>query len=274
VRIDDSVLIGDKDINSDKKSHDNIASSVLTSRRVAIVTGGGRGIGRAVAKGLHDDGYAIAITYNTSENEAFELVREMNNDGQLNAIAVQCDSRDMDNVARAVGEVVKVFGRIDILINNSGIATEGLLIDISYKIWHDIIKVNLDSVYMYAHECLPFMLADGGSIVNIASVWGVYGGSGEVAYSASKAGIIGLTKALSIEMGGNNIRVNAVAPGFIVTDMTSGYSVDDVRDIERRTALGRVGDASEVAEVVRFLASEKASFVTGTVIEVSGGFKG
>ena len=242
------------------------------SKKVALVTGGSRGIGKSVVKNLIKNGYRVAFTYNKSEDQSMKMINEINKDGLLNAIALEVDIRDYESIKNAVKTVMSVFGSIDVLVNNAGIADYNLLIDTDLNNWNNVINVNLDSVFKFCHEIVPLMLSNGGSIINISSVWGIYGGSGEVAYSASKAGIIGLTKALSKEVGKNNIRVNAIAPGVINTDMCKDIEEEIIRELKEKTALGRIGEPEEVANAVEFLASDKSSFITGTVIEVSGNF--
>lgn len=242
-------------------------------RKVAIITGGARGIGAEITLSLAEKGYAVAIIYNTSEINANKMVKELNKD-TFKAVAVKCDVRDYGEVVRAVAYVKSIFGRVDVLVNNAGIAKYGLLMDTPVAEWRDVMRVNLDSAFYFCKEVIPLMLEDGGSIVNISSVWGLYGSSMEVAYSTSKAGLIGFTKALSQELGAMNIRVNAVAAGVIETDMNKVHSEETISDLVQSTSLCRLGSSKDVANAVVFLASENAAFITGEVIEVSGGFKG
>ncbi len=241
-------------------------------KKVALVTGGARGIGESIVNNLISSGYRVAFTYNNSEENAMKMINEFNKDGSLNAIAIETDIRDYKSIKNAVKNVISVYGRVDVLVNNAGIADYTLMMDTDLIKWNNMISVNLDSIFKFCHEIVPYMLTEGGSIINISSVWGIYGGSGEVAYSASKAGIIGFTKALSKEVGLNNIRVNAIAPGVIDTDMCKDIDDDIINELKEKTALGRIGKSCEVANVVEFLAGEKSSFITGTVIEVSGNF--
>lgn len=242
--------------------------------KVAIVTGGSRGIGSAIVKKLVENGIKVAFSYHTGEEKALELVKQLNADGKLNCIAEACDVRNFDSVKAFVKKAVSVFGFPVILVNNAGIANYKLMIDLNPNEWRNIMATNLDGVYYACHECLPYMLDKGGSIVNISSVWGVYGASSEVAYSASKAGIIGLTKALAQEYGRSNIRVNCVAPGVINTDMNKCHSKEVMEGLCDCTPLARVGEAEEVANTVLFLVEDASSFITGQTIEVTGGFKG
>lgn len=240
---------------------------------VAVVTGGAKGIGRKIVEKLVKDGYKVAFCYNTSEEQAMELCSSLNSNSSLNCIGIKCDVRDSENVKNFIEEVIKVFGQIDIVVNNAGIANYNLLMDMQVKEWKNVMSTNLDSVFYTCKYCLPYMLNKGGSIINISSVWGVYGASMEVAYSASKAGIIGLTKALSQEVGSANIRVNCIACGVINTDMNKVHSQTTIDELIDKTPLGRIGETDEVADMVVYLASEKSKFITGQVIEVSGGFR-
>ncbi len=240
---------------------------------VAVVTGGAKGIGRKIVEKLVEDGYKVAFCYNTSEEQAMELCSNLNSNSSLNCIGIKCDVRDSENVKNFIEEVIKVFGQIDIVVNNAGIANYNLLMDMQVKEWKNVMSTNLDSVFYTCKYCLPYMLNKGGSIINISSVWGVYGASMEVAYSASKAGIIGLTKALSQEVGSANIRVNCIACGVINTDMNKVHSQTTIDELIDKTPLGRIGKTDEVADMVVYLASEKSKFITGQVIEISGGFR-
>ena len=240
---------------------------------VAVVTGGAKGIGRKIVEKLVEDGYKVAFCYNTSEEQAMELCSNLNSKSSLNCIGIKCDVRDSENVKNFIEEVIKVFGQIDIVVNNAGIANYNLLMDMQVKEWKNVMSTNLDSVFYTCKYCLPYMLNKGGSIINISSVWGVYGASMEVAYSASKAGIIGLTKALSQEVGSANIRVNCIACGVINTDMNKVHSQTTIDELIDKTPLGRIGKTDEVADMVVYLASEKSKFITGQVIEISGGFR-
>ena len=240
---------------------------------VALVTGGAKGIGKEVVKIFVAAGYKVAFCYNSSEQQALELCNQLNGNSELNCIAVKCDVRNFENVKSFVQTIVDVFGRIDVVINNAGIADYSLLMDMDVKGWRNVMSTNLDSVFYVCNQCLPHMLENGGAIVNISSVWGIYGASCEVAYSTSKAGVIGLTKALAQEMGGSNIRVNCIAAGVINTDMNSCHSKETIEELIQRTPLNRLGEPKEIAETVLFLASEKAKFITGQVVEVGGGFR-
>lgn len=240
---------------------------------VAVVTGGAKGIGRQIVTKLVAAGYKVAFCYLSSEDDALALCRQLNGEENLRCIAVKCDVRSGQEVKQFVDTVISVFGGIDVVINNAGIADYTLLMDLSDKDWRNIMSTNLDSVFYMCKHTVPHMLAKGGSIINISSIWGVYGGSSEVAYSASKAGVIGLTKALAQEVGSAGIRVNCIAPGAINTDMNSCHSAEVLKDIAENTPLGRIGEPEDVADLAVFLAGEKSKFIIGQVIEVSGGLK-
>lgn len=240
---------------------------------VAIITGGSNGIGRVIVERFVSQGYKVAFCYHSSEDKAVALCRKLNGDSNLNCIAVKCDVRNFEEVKNFVKTTIDVFGRIDVVVNNAGIANYNLLIDLDVRDWKNIISTNLDSVFYMCNQCIPHMLESGGSIINISSVWGVYGASTEVAYSASKAGVIGFTRALAQEVGSAQIRVNCVAPGVIDTDMNKMHSKEVIDELIEKTPLAKIGDPQEVADMVVFLASEKSKFITGQVIEVSGGFR-
>lgn len=240
---------------------------------VAIVTGGSRGIGKEIVKAFVAVGYKVAFCYNKSQQEAMDLSNQLNGNGNLNCIAIQCDVRNYDSVKNFVQMTLDVFGSIDIVVNNAGIANYNLLMDLSQSEWRNIMSTNLDSAFYMCNQCIPHMLEKGGSIINISSVWGIYGASMEVAYSASKAGLIGLTKALAQEVGSSNIRVNCIAAGVINTDMNKMHSKETIDDLTDRTPLARIGEAEDIAQTAVYLSSSKANFITGQVIEVSGGFK-
>ena len=240
---------------------------------VAIVTGGSRGIGKEIVKAFVAVGYKVAFCYHNSQQEAMELSNQLNGNGNLNCIAVQCDVRNYDSVKNFVQMTLDVFGSIDIVVNNAGIANYNLLMDLSQSEWRNIMSTNLDSSFYMCNQCIPHMLDKGGSIINISSVWGIYGASMEVAYSASKAGLIGFTKALAQEVGSSNIRVNCIAAGVINTDMNKVHSKETINDLIDRTPLSRIGEAEDIAQTAVYLSSSKANFITGQVIEVSGGFK-
>lgn len=243
--------------------------------KVAVVTGGAKGIGAEIVKVLINNGFKVGFIYNKSEEQAGQLIKDINDGGNLKVIGVKADLRDYDNAKKAIAYILSVFGRIDVLVNNAGISNYKLLMDTTVNEWKDVMSSNIDSAFYCTKTVIPHMLGSGGgSIINISSVWGIYGGSMEVAYSASKSALIGFTKALSRELGSADIRVNCIAPGIIATDMNNAHSEETLKELENITPLGRIGKPSEVAELVGFLASDKSRFITGDVIEIGGGFIG
>lgn len=237
-----------------------------------LVTGASRGIGAQCALLFARKGYDVAVNYCHSENKAKALVQELRKFG-TRAVAVKADVGDSAQVNAMFDTVKKELGTVEVLVNSAGIAHVGLLTDMSNGDWDRLIAADLSSVFYCCRAALPDMIrAHSGVIVNIASMWGEVGASCEAAYSAAKAGVIGLTKALAKETGPSGIRVNAVSPGVIMTDMMSGFSDDDIKALEDETPLGRAGTPEEVAQAVLYLASDKARFITGQVLSVNGGF--
>ncbi|NLM50866.1 MAG: 3-oxoacyl-ACP reductase FabG [Clostridiaceae bacterium] len=240
--------------------------------KTALITGASRGIGAECAKVFAKDNYNVVINYNNSENQARALEESLIRQG-FSAKAIKADVSKEDEVGYLVSETVKAFGSIDVLVNNAGIWHFGVLTDISSDCWDHIINVNLKSVFLVTKAVLPYMInKKEGSIINVSSIWGLVGASCEVPYSAAKAGVIGFTKALSKEVGPSNIRVNCVAPGVIGTDMNKDLSDEELADLKDKTPLGRIGSPEEIAKIIRFLASDGASFITGQVISPNGGF--
>lgn len=247
----------------------DVAGSSAAQRPVAVVTGASRGIGRAIAERLAKDGYHVLVNYASSAVEA-EAVCE--------AIRAEGGAADAfrANVARE-GDVRDLFafadslGAVTVLVNNAGVTADGLAVRMAEEQWRRVIDTNLTGAFLCSREAVARMMrARRGSIVNVSSIVGLYGNAGQANYAASKAGLVGLTRSLAREVGRRGVRVNAVAPGFIRTDMTAGLA-DLVERVLERVPLNRLGEASEVAEVVAFLCSDAASYVTGAVIEVSGG---
>lgn len=235
--------------------------------KTVLVTGGTRGIGFACVEKFSAEGWNVALLYKNSDTQAEEISRKMN------AFCVKCDVSSSTEVKEAVDIIIEKFGHIDVLVNNAGISHSGLIQDMSDKDWSDVLGTNLSSVFFLSREIIPTMLRNGyGCIINITSMWGITGASCEVAYSASKAGVIGFTKALAKELAPSNIRVNAVAPGAIMTDMMREYSSDDIDAIADETPLGRLGTAKNIADAVFFLSSDSSEFITGEVLNVNGGF--
>ena len=231
--------------------------------KTALVTGASRGIGAACVRLLAAEGYRIAINYLHSETAALALAAE------TGGIPIRCDVADRAQVEA----MFRSIGNVDVLICNAGIAAQNLFTDMTAEEWRRLFAVNVDGVYHCCQCALPGMIhKKAGSIVTVSSIWGLTGASCEVAYSASKAAVIGFTKALAKELGPSGIRINCVAPGVIDTEMNCTLT-DDVREeLSQETPLGRMGTAEEVASAVCFLASDKASFITGQVLSPNGGF--
>lgn len=235
--------------------------------KTVLITGGSRGIGRACVEKFASNGWNTAFIYKSSDAKAQELA------DKFNALPIKCDVSDSNSVNEAVSAVVERFGRIDALVNNAGISYSGLLQKMSDKDWDNVINTNLTSAFYTTRSVIPYMISqEDGIIVNMSSMWGVTGASCEVAYSASKAGIIGFTKALAKELAPSQIRVNAVAPGAIATDMLNEYTEEDLNAIASETPLGAIGKTENIADAVYFLANDSAQFITGEVLNVNGGF--
>lgn len=239
--------------------------------KVAIVTGGASGIGRAISLSLAKAGANIVVNYNTSSEQALSLVKEIEEIGQK-AICVQADVSKFDEAKHLVDTALESFGTINILVNNAGITKDGLILRMSETQFSDVIDVNLKgSWHMIKHAAKTLLKADDARIINIASVSGILGNAGQTNYSASKAGLIGLTKATAREFAGRKVTVNAVAPGFIGSDMTDKLP-NEQKDIWlKQIPLGRFGDKEEVASLVLFLASKEASYITGQTLSIDGG---
>lgn len=237
--------------------------------KTIFITGGSRGIGEAVVRECAGK-YNVAFTYNNSKERAEKLQDELSSFGGV--LAIHCDVRDGESVSDAVAIAKKRFGKIDILVNNAGISHSGLFIDATDDELREIFDVNVGGAMRVARCILPDMLSrEEGSIVNVSSIWGVEGASMEVAYSATKSAIIGFTKALAKEVAPNGVRVNAVAPGAIDTDMMKCYTQEEIKDLcEDSIPLGRLGKPQEVAKAVMFLA--EAEYITAETLTVSGGF--
>ena len=240
---------------------------------VAIITGASRGIGAAIAETLAEKGFDLVLVYRSGK-EAAEAVKTRCEEirSGIRVIIAGADV-SMEADCQHIFDVTKeAFGRVDVLVNNAGQTKDGLTMRMSLDQFTSVIDINLTSAFMLSKLCLPLMSRQRkGRIINMSSIAGVYGNAGQANYSASKAGMIGLTKSLAREMGSRNITVNAIAPGFIDTDMTASLSEDLKKAAAARIPLGRLGQAKEVASVVAFLASDEASYITGQVVEVSGG---
>ena len=240
-------------------------------QRTALITGASRGIGAATARRLARAGYAVAVNYCRSEERALALVEELRETGHT-AMAVHADVSDPDQVGNMVDNVLDKFCQLDILVCNAGRSWVGLLGDMTPEEWRELFAVNLDSVFYCCKAVMPHMIhRKRGKIITISSMWGQVGASCEAAYSASKAGVIGLTKALAKELGPSGITVNCVAPVVVDTEMNQNLTAEDLDALRQETPLERIGRAEDVAESVRFLASEGADFITGQVICPNGG---
>ena len=230
--------------------------------KTALVTGASRGIGRAIATELTAAGASVVIGYRSGQDEATELATE------LDARAIQADVANAEDAARLVAEA----GDVDILVNNAGVTRDGLLARMSDDDWRVVLETNLSSVFYTCRAvCRPMMKKRAGAIVNISSVVGVHGNWGQTNYAASKAGIIGFTKALARELGSRNVRANVVAPGYVKTQLTDVLPEEATAAMLENTPLGRLGEPADVAGAVRFLCSDEASFITGEVLLVDGG---
>ncbi len=239
--------------------------------KVAFVTGATRGIGKSIALKLASCGYDIAINYRTENDDLTELLNEIKG-FNVRCIAVCGDVSDFEACTNMIKQIISEFEKIDVLVNNAGITRDMLLMRMKESDFTDVIDVNLVGTFNITKNVIPYMMKQkNGRIINISSVVGITGNAGQTNYSASKAGIIGFTKSLAKEVGSRNILVNAVAPGFIQTDMTNILKDEIKQELIKNIPLKRFGNATDVANVVKFLASEESSYITGQVINIDGG---
>ena len=243
----------------------------LLTGKVALVTGATRGIGRAIALRFAAEGADVAFTYRSQHEAAQSLIEEIQATG-VKVKGFASDAADFEDSHSIVSEVHKEFGRIDILVNNAGITRDGLMMRMTEEQWDEVIGTNLKSAFNFIHACTPIMARQRcGSIINMSSVVGESGNAGQCNYSASKAGLIGLSKSIAKEMGSRGIRANCIAPGFIATDMTGALPEDVRKEWEKQIPLRRAGTPEDVASTALFLASDLSAYITGQVINCCGG---
>ncbi|HGN7117032.1 TPA: 3-oxoacyl-[acyl-carrier-protein] reductase [Staphylococcus aureus] len=237
----------------------------------ALVTGASRGIGRSIALQLAEEGYNVAVNYAGSKEKAEAVVEEIKAKG-VDSFAIQANVADADEVKAMIKEVVSQFGSLDVLVNNAGITRDNLLMRMKEQEWDDVIDTNLKGVFNCIQKATPQMLRQrSGAIINLSSVVGAVGNPGQANYVATKAGVIGLTKSAARELASRGITVNAVAPGFIVSDMTDALSDELKEQMLTQIPLARFGQDTDIASTVAFLASDKAKYITGQTIHVNGG---
>ena len=240
-------------------------------KKTVLITGASHGIGKATAILFAKHNYNVIINYNTSEDEAKKIEVDLIKQG-ANALAIKADVSNQDEVKEMFGVINDTFGDIHVLINNAGISSQNLFTDVAEEEWDKIFDVNIKGIFNCTQLALKSMIKNHfGKIINISSIWGLTGASCEVAYSATKAAVIGFTKALAKEVGPCNINVNAVAPGVIDTQMNKNMSVEIMCDLKEQTPLGVIGTGEDVAQTILFLASDNSKFITGQVISPNGG---
>ena len=243
----------------------------LLQNKIVLVTGASRGIGRAIALKVAQEGASVAFTYLSSVEKGEALEKELTDLG-IKAKGYRSDASDYKQAEDLMNAVIADFGTIDVLINNAGITKDGLLMRMSEEQWDTVIQVNLKSVFNLTKAATkPMMKAKSGSIINLTSIVGIRGNAGQANYAASKAGIIGFTKSVALELGSRNIRSNAIAPGFILTEMTGELNATATEEWTKSIPLKRGGQAEEVADACVFLASDMSKYITGQVLQVDGG---
>lgn len=243
----------------------------MLENKVALVTGASRGIGKAIALDLARNGANVAVNYAGNEAKANEVVDEIKANGG-NAFAIRADVSNADDVTDMIKQVISHYGRLDILVNNAGITRDNLIMRMKDSEWDDVINTNLKGVFLCTKGVTRQMMKQrSGRIINITSVVGVSGNPGQANYVAAKAGVIGLTKTSAKELASRNITVNAVAPGFITTDMTDELTDDLKAEMLKQIPLAKLGEPSDIANIVTFIASEKSKYITGQTFHVNGG---
>lgn len=239
--------------------------------KVALVTGSSKGIGKAIAIKLAKDGFDLVINYRSNEDVAREVGLLCESFG-VKVLVVKADVTRPDEVETMMGQIIEEFGKLDVLVNNAGITKDSLVLRMSLEDFTQVVDANLNSAFNCSKEAVKYMMKKrSGSIINITSIVGLRGNEGQVNYSASKAGLIGMTKSLAKEFASRSIRVNAVAPGFIETDMTGKLKEDVIEELKKSIPLKRLGNVEDIANMVAFLAKDDSSYITGQVISVDGG---
>ncbi len=243
----------------------------MEEKKVVVVTGASRGIGKEIALKYAENGYNVAINYVSDKTNVEELEKEFKDKG-AEALIVKADVSKSEQVQEFIKAVIEKYGKIDVLVNNAGITRDMLLMRMKEEDFDKVIEINLKGTFLVTKEVVPYMMKKrDGKIISLSSVVGVTGNAGQCNYSASKAGIIGFTKSIAKELASRNIRANAVAPGFIDTDMTNVLSDEVKENINKQIPMRRMGTAREIANVVYFLGSEESSYITGQVINIDGG---
>ncbi|CDC31553.1 oxidoreductase short chain dehydrogenase/reductase family protein [Clostridium sp. CAG:508] len=238
--------------------------------KVVVVTGGSRGIGAQIVKTLANENYKVILNYNNSKEQAEKIQQELLEQGKEIEI-IKADVSKKEEAEKLIQFAINKFNKIDILINNAGISQEGLFTDVTEEEWQKIINTNLNSVFYCNQQALKYMIQEQqGCIINISSIWGETGASCEVAYSTTKAAINGMTKALAKEVGPSNIRVNAIAPGIIDTDMNKNLTIEEHKQIKEQIPLNRIGKAIDIAKCVKWLVEDE--YTTGQIISINGGW--
>lgn len=243
----------------------------MLTGKIAVVTGAGRGIGREIARRLAECGAVVIVNYHGSKEAALEIVKEITEKGGT-AEAIQCDVADFEASEAFAKQVLDKYKRVDILVNNAGITRDNLIMRMSEQDYEDVLDTNLKGAFhMIRHFSRSFLKQRSGKIINISSVSGLLGNPGQANYAASKAGLIGLTKSVARELASRNIQANAVAPGFIETDMTKSMTEEARKELSGRIPMGRMGNTGNIADAVVFLAGTGADYITGQVLCVDGG---